>query len=210
MSVTIGSVWTDRVVAGEDFFRKCAIPLSGSTPLRVSLQSFHGYGHGQLELMPGGGIVKELATQGARWKSLKLLYFSQFGMLQLETMLTSGLTHPKDTTAGASPLPLLESLTIEWPSDRVVLDNVKLFICCPRLRELHIDSRWLGSNMLDAIDVRNLIIMEIRGLVEFPIVDLLKKCLLLQSLTVEALRCVSPLPKCFFHRRLTTFKVKPF
>ncbi|KAF9078004.1 hypothetical protein BDP27DRAFT_1310567, partial [Rhodocollybia butyracea] len=59
MSVSVGAMWVGSAggcaVARECFFRKCAIPRSGSTPLNISLQSFH-YHYGELDLMPGGGI----------------------------------------------------------------------------------------------------------------------------------------------------------
>ncbi|KAF9078009.1 hypothetical protein BDP27DRAFT_1486640 [Rhodocollybia butyracea] len=166
MSVNIGGYTPAR----EDYFRKCVIPHSGSTPLNISLNSFHYY-NSQLDLQPGGGIVKDLATHGARWKTLKLSFFPNFYMHQLETMLKSELTRPKDATASASLLPLLESLTIHTGTDLDVLRNVKLFICCPCLRELHMESWWSGS-MLDAIDVRNLTILEsTEVLLDSPIVD---------------------------------------
>lgn len=60
---------------------------------------------------------------------------------------------------------------------------------------------------MDSIDVRNLIILETKN-IGFPIVDVLKKCPLLQTLTAGALLGNNvPLSNCFFHAHLTTLNI---
>ncbi|KAF9078007.1 hypothetical protein BDP27DRAFT_1356741 [Rhodocollybia butyracea] len=197
------SLWHNLVVSQPIFWSYMNVNI-GHTHLQE--RSFSG--NAQLDLKPGGGIVKELAARGARWKSLKVSLFSNSDMRQLETMLKSGR---EDTTAGVSPLPVLENLTIYGRTECRVLHDVKLFICCPSLRELHILGVWWPSSMLNAIDVRNLIVLEsTKVLLDFPMVDLLKKCPLLQTLTVGSVFDRvggAPLPECFFHRHLTTLNL---
>ncbi|KAF9074113.1 hypothetical protein BDP27DRAFT_1359643 [Rhodocollybia butyracea] len=221
-------------IKGKVFFRKCVIPRSGSTPLSITLE----FSDTQPDL-EGRDILNDLVTQAYRWKHLRLLILPRCGMRHLENALMArrALTHPR--AANTSPLPLLESLTI-ISIDYMSLAHVKSFVYCPRLKELHItgnsvtsasvtstsvtifsttisnpvttfttDFAIITTSFLDTINTQNLIILEIAAL-GCPIVDLLKACPSLQTLTMGALRSRfwAPLPECFSHIHLTTLNLR--
>ncbi|KAF9074108.1 hypothetical protein BDP27DRAFT_1416432 [Rhodocollybia butyracea] len=206
ISVRIGSgrIPTKRNVSFRDI-----IPRSGSTPLNITLEfSCNGTFERDFAVR---SILNDLVAQANRWKHLKLLSFRWDSMYQFERALMSGhaLTHPGDTAANTSPLPLLESLTISAES---MLAHVKSFICCPRLRELHITGYSASASttvdLLHALDTRNLTILEIKAALGCPVVDLLRVYPSLQTLTLGVLRGTrTPLPECFSHIHLTTLNL---
>ncbi|KAF9074109.1 hypothetical protein BDP27DRAFT_1476778 [Rhodocollybia butyracea] len=194
---------------GSVFFRKDVIPRSEFAALSITLEFSH---HNSINLV-ARDILNDLGAQANRWKHLKLLVSSPDGMRQLDNLIPGrALTHPRDTAGNISPLPLLESLTIISINSLSPAD-AESFNCCPRLRELHITGSSVNASngtfhFLNAIDSRNLIILDIKAALDCPIVDLLRACPLLQTLTVGALRGTgAPLPECFFHTHLTTLNL---